>query len=131
MMTDSLGDCFTRLRNGAAAHCEEVKMPYSRMKEAVLLLLKREGFLNGVHVEDREGKKTIIVRLRYDVEGKPILEEIRRMSCPSQRIYSATPRRLQVRGGLGFQILSTSKGIMTDAEAMEKKVGGEVLGVVW
>ncbi len=134
MRTDPIGDCFSRIRNGAKARIENVEIPYSRMKEELLNLLKREGYLTQVAVVESGAKKlkTLSVRIKYAGEGgKSVLEQIRRISKPGHRVYSRTPQGSKVRGGMGFQILSTSKGVLTDKQAVDKKVGGELLGEVY
>lgn len=129
MLTDPLGDSFSRLRNGAKAGHETVRIPYSKIKEEVLLLLKKEGFLIDFEVE--ENKRTLAAHLKFEKSGTALLENIRRISKPGHRIYSPAPKSAKVRGGIGFQILSTSKGLMTDREALQQKIGGEILGEVW
>lgn len=132
MNTDPLADCFSRLRNGAKARRESVSMPHSKMKEQVLKVLSKEGYLGDVHTQEvGPGKKNLVAQLRFDSAGLPVLEHIRKISKPGHRIYGKTPTPGAIRSGLGFQILSTSQGIMTDKQAAEKKVGGEIIGEVW
>jgi small subunit ribosomal protein S8 len=101
------------------------------MKESVLTLLKQEGFISDVSLDSSGGKKQLLVALKYESNGAPILEHIRRVSKPGHRVYGRVPSSKGVREGLGFRILSTPKGILTDRQAVEQKVGGEILGEVW
>lgn len=129
---DSIGDGFTRIRNAAKARQESVKIPYSKMMESILGVLKKEGFLEDFNIdESTKSKKTLVAQIRYERSGAPVIEHIRRISKPGQRVYGATPSNVQLRSGLGFRILSTSKGIMTDRQALTQKVGGELVGEVW
>jgi len=132
MLTDPIGDFFTRLRNGAKARREEVRIPHSKLKERILDLLKNEGFLLDYNVEDSgKGRKALNARLKFQRSGEAVLENIRRISKPGHRIYSEAPKTARVHGGIGFQILSTNRGIMSDRDAIKQKIGGEVLGEVW
>ncbi len=131
MLTDPIGDFFSRLRNGAKAGSEVVKVPYSKMKQGILEILKKEGFLIDFELEDKKSKKTLMAHLKFARNGTAVLENIRRVSKPGHRTYSSAPKTARIRGGIGFQILSTSKGLMTDKEAIQQKVGGEVVGEVW
>lgn len=132
MLTDSIGDFFTRLRNGAKAGSAVVSVPHSRLKEQVAALLKQEGFIIGYDVEDRgNGKKWIGVQMKFQENGEPVLENIRRISKPGHRIYGKAPKVPAVRNGVGCRIISTSKGVLTDKTAIQQKVGGEILGEVW
>jgi small subunit ribosomal protein S8 len=132
MLTDSIGDFFTRLRNGAKAGQEVVRAPHSKLKERVADLLKQEGFISDYTIEGTEkAKPWISVQLKYERTGQAVLENIRRISKPGHRVYAEAPKTALVRNGVGFRIYSTSHGVMTDKQAIEKKVGGEVLGEVW
>lgn len=132
MIIDSIGDCFSRLRNASRARREFALVPYSKVKENILKLLKNEGFVGDVSVEEGAGKrKTLCVRLKYQNGHQPVLEHISRVSKPGQRTYTKSPSNKGIRQGMGFQILSTPKGILTDRKAAELKVGGEIIGEVW
>ncbi|PIR22973.1 MAG: 30S ribosomal protein S8 [Deltaproteobacteria bacterium CG11_big_fil_rev_8_21_14_0_20_45_16] len=134
MIQDSIADCLTRVRNASMADKDQVSVAHSKIKEEVLQILKREGFLGSVEVvQDTKSpnKKTLVATIKYRKSGKPRLEHIKRVSKPGLRVYSQAPKKLSVRSGLGLQILTTSKGIMTDREAMEKKLGGEVICELW
>ncbi len=133
MITDSIGDCFSRLRNGAKARRETVNIPFSKLNERILALLKQEGFITEIGTEDvgKSKRKYLVAHLKFHSGNTAVLEHIVRRSKPGQRIYSKVPNGKGVRQGLGFQILSTPKGLMTDRQAIEAKVGGEVIGEVW
>jgi small subunit ribosomal protein S8 len=131
-LTDPIGDCFGRLRNAAKAGQEEVKIPYSKIKESIVKLLQAEGYLIAYDVEEiSKAKKSISARLKYNRDGTAVLENIRRISRPGHRTYSQAPNQPKVRRGIGLQILSTNQGILTDKQAIERKVGGEVIGEVY
>lgn len=132
MITDTIGDCFSRIRNAAKARQTVVLIPYSKLKESVVALLKGEGFVTDVSVkEESKGKKFLAVTLKFEDMNTPILEHIKRVSKPGHRIYGKVPGSKGVRDGLGFRILSTSKGVLTDRQAAQLKVGGEIIGEVW
>lgn len=129
---DTIADSFTRLRNAAKARLETVEMPYSKIVENVLEVLKEEGFVSEVAVQEKgKNRKSLVTKLRFERSGPAVLEHIRRISKPGHRVYSEAPQGDKIRNGLGFQILSTSKGVMTNRKAGAQKVGGEVLGEVW
>lgn len=131
MIMDSIGDCFTRLRNAAKARKELVIIPHSKVKEQILKLLQSEGFLSDVSLSETSGKrKELVARLKLD-GATPVLEHIRRVSKPGHRVYGKVPGTKGVREGLGFRIFSTPKGILSDRQAVDQKVGGEILGEVW
>lgn len=132
MLTDSIGDFFTRIRNAARAGQETVSVPHSKLKEQIAELLKKEGFVTSFEVEERSPKKKwLSLALKYQQNGEAVLENIRRISKPGHRVYGGAPKNAMVRNGVGFQIFSTSRGILTDKMAVEAKVGGEILGEVW
>jgi small subunit ribosomal protein S8 len=126
-MTDPVGDLLTRIRNGQSARLESVTVPASRMRSNVLDVLQREGYIRGWFEEElRKGVKELRVELKYD-NGKPVIKEIKRVSTPGRRVYSKIRELPRHFNGLGIQILSTPRGIMSDAEARAANVGGEVL----
>lgn len=130
-MTDPIADFFARIRNAGNAGHDLVRVGHSQMKESIAHILKQEGFVSDVEVEKDGNRKNLVVHLRYEQGGKPMIHHLRRISKPGQRVYSRAPSKPNVRSGLGFHILSTSKGVMTDREAMEKKVGGELIAEIW
>ncbi len=129
-MQDPVADLLTRVRNAMMARQDEVIIPSSKLKAAVANVLKVEGYIAdfSVAADDKQGLLTI--KLRY-VSGEPVIEGIKRISKPSRRIYVGYDEIPKVRSGLGINILSTPKGVMSDKAARMAKVGGEVLCAVW
>ncbi len=126
-MQDPLADMLTRVRNAQQAKIEEVSIPSSRTKVAIAGVLKDEGFVEDFRVEEDEaGKPALKVTLKY-FEGRPVIEEIKRLSRPGLRQYKSKDDIPQIRGGLGIIILSTDKGLMTDRSARAAGVGGELI----
>ena len=130
-LTDPLGDLLTRIRNGQAASKQSIKSPASKLRSNVLEVLKREGYIRGfTQAEVRPGIAEITVELKY-YEGRPVISEIKRVSKPGRRVYSGIEDLPRVANGLGISILSTPRGVMSDAEARAQHVGGEVLCKVY
>jgi len=126
-MTDPLGDMLTRIRNGQQANKSTVMAPASKLRSNVLEVLKREGFIRGyTQAEVRPGITELTIELKYH-EGAPVIREISRVSTPGCRVYSKIKDLTRVYNGLGISILSTPRGVMSDAEARGANVGGEVL----
>jgi small subunit ribosomal protein S8 len=128
-MQDPIADLLTRVRNAQAASHEMVAMPCSKIKVAICEVLKEEGFIGEFSV-DQEAKPTLNVALRYH-EGRPVIEEIKRISRPGLRVYKACNELPNVRGGLGVAIVSTNRGVMTNRTARAQGMGGEVLCTVF
>jgi small subunit ribosomal protein S8 len=128
-MTDPIADMLTRIRNGQKARKVSVSMPASKAKEAVAKVLKDEGYITGYSSGGEGATKSLSVELKY-FEGVPVIERIERSSRPGLRIYRGKENLPKVLGGLGIAIVSTSAGVMSDRQAREKGVGGEVLCVV-
>ena len=127
MMTDPLGDMLTRIRNGQMARKSTVTAPASRLRSNVLEVLKREGYIRGFSQQDvRPGVKELNIELKYH-EGEPVIRSIDRISTPGRRVYSKISDLPRISNGLGISILSTPRGVMSDAEARVANVGGEVL----
>jgi small subunit ribosomal protein S8 len=131
VITDSIADMLTRLRNANAARHDAVLVPTSRLKVEIAKILKAEGFIADYQVVERAPQAQLRLQLRYGPRRTHILTGIRRVSRPGLRIYRKRAEVPQVRGGLGVAILSTSRGIMTDKEARRLGVGGEVICYVW
>lgn len=132
VLTDPIADMLTRIRNANMAEKKVVQMPHSKMKSEIARLLKSEGFIKDYTMEKSEsGKSVLNVFLKYNVDREPIIQGLRRISKPSCRKYVASDEVPRVLGGIGVALLSTSSGVMTDGEAREQKVGGEVLCYVW
>ena len=129
--SDTLSDLFTRLRNGMRAGHDRVEMPASRLKEEVLKVLEQEGFIASYRRTEEGLRATLRVGLKYDHEGEPIVSGLERVSRPGRRIYAKADAIPTVLGGLGVALVSTSRGIVTDKTAREKRLGGEVLCNVW
>jgi small subunit ribosomal protein S8 len=132
-MTDPIADMLTRIRNANIAMHDEVRMPSSKLKEALADVLEREGYIEGFAVEetpDRPGR-TLQVRMKYSPERARTISGIRRVSKPGLRVYSKSNEVPRVLGGLGVAVLSTSQGLLSDREARKRRVGGEVLCFVW
>jgi len=128
-MTDPIADMLTRIRNGQKARMLSVSMPASNAKEAVAKVLKDEGYITGYSSDGEGATKSLSVELKY-FEGVPVIERIERASRPGLRIYRGNEKLPKVLGGLGVAIVSTSAGVMSDRQAREKGVGGEVLCIV-
>jgi small subunit ribosomal protein S8 len=131
MYTDPIADMLTRIRNANTALHPETAMPTSKLKEEIARILSEEGYIDGWKIEDAPVGSELIVRLRYDAERQRVLQGIQRVSKPGRRVYSAARDIERVRGGLGVTIVSTSAGVMTDRDARQRNVGGEVLCRVW
>jgi small subunit ribosomal protein S8 len=126
-MTDPLGDLLTRIRNAQRARQSRCMAPASKLRENVLDVLKREGFIRAWKTEDlRPGIRVIAIELKYS-EGEPAIKEITRVSKPGRRVYSKIKELPKFYNGLGISILSTPRGVMSDLEARAANVGGEVL----
>jgi len=128
MMTDPIADMFTRIRNGQSAAKVAVSMPSSKLKVAIVNLLKEEGYINSFEVTEGV-KPSLEVTLKY-FEGKEVIEQIKRVSRPGLRVYKGSNDLPQVLAGLGICIVSTSKGLMSDRAARNAGLGGEILGIV-
>lgn len=129
-MTDPIADMLTRIRNAQAMGKPSVSMPASRVKLAIAELLKEEGYVEDVATADAgPGKRVLNVKLKY-FQGRPVIEKLQRVSRPGLRSYRGKDALPKVLGGLGIAIVSTPKGLMTDARAREQGVGGEVICLV-
>ena len=125
-VTDPLGDMLTRIRNGQQARKDSVLTPASKLRARVLDVLQREGYIRGYTQEDMGPVVGIRIELKY-FEGQPAIQHVARVSQPGRRVYSGSKDLPRVRNGLGITIVSTPKGVLSDAEAREQNVGGEVL----
>ena len=131
VMTDPIADMLTRIRNANAVRHESVEIPASKMKREIADILKREGFIRDAeYIED--GKQGIIrIFLKYGPNNERVITGLKRISKPGLRVYANSNEIPRVLRGLGIAVLSTSKGVMTDKEARQAKVGGEVLAYIW
>ena len=129
-MSDPIADFLTRIRNAQMAQLPTVSCPSSKIKEAISKVLQEEGYITGYAVSEEDGKPTISVELKY-FQGKPVIEEIKRVSRPGLRSYKGKEDIPKNRAGLGIAIMSTNKGLMTDRQAEAAGIGGEVLCTVF
>jgi len=132
-MTDPIADMLTRLRNANVAYHDEVRMPSSKLKEALAAVLQREGYVAGWRSDEDPSRpgKVLTVQMKYSPDRARSIAGIQRVSKPGLRVYRPADKLPRVLGGLGVAVLSTSQGLMTDREARERRVGGEVLCYVW
>jgi small subunit ribosomal protein S8 len=129
-MSDPIADFLTRLRNAQMVQLPAISSPSSKIKVALSKVLQDEGYINGYAVDDNEGKAVINVDLKY-FQGKPVIEEIKRVSRPGLRNYKGKEELPKNRAGLGIAIMSTNRGLMTDKQAHAAGLGGEVLCTVF
>ena len=130
-MTDPIADFLTRLRNANSAYHDEVTLPSSKIKVNIAEILKREGYITDYRTEDAEVGKNLVVSLKYGPSRERSIAGIKRVSKPGLRVYAKSTELPKVLGGLGVAIISTSQGLLTDRQANQKGVGGEVLAYVW
>jgi small subunit ribosomal protein S8 len=130
-MTDPIADMLTRVRNANSAHHDVVSMPYSKLKKNIAEILQTEGYIASWKIEEAEVGQTLTIDLKYGPNRERSIAGVRRVSKPGLRVYAKSTNLPKVLGGLGVAILSTSSGLLTDKQAHEKGVGGEVLAYVW
>jgi small subunit ribosomal protein S8 len=132
-MTDPIADMLTRIRNANVAMHDTVRMPSSKLKEALAGILEKEGYIEGYSVKDDTGRpgRALEIRMKYSKDRVRTISGLRRVSKPGLRVYTGADRLPRVLGGLGVAVLSTSQGLMTDREARQRRMGGEVLCYVW
>ena len=130
-ITDPIADLLTRIRNASTAKHPSVEIPASNMKKAICQILVDEGYIKGMQVKNDTVQGTIVVTLKYQANGEPVISGLRRVSKPGLRVYAGADELPKVLRGLGIAIVSTSKGIMTDAKARQENVGGEVLCYIY
>jgi small subunit ribosomal protein S8 len=128
-MTDPIADLLTRIRNGQTAGKAEVRLASSKLKTAIVKVLKDEGYIADFRLEDDSGKATLAIGLKY-FEGRPVIDRLERVSRPGLRIYRGKDELPKILGGMGTVIVSTPKGVMTDRQARSIGQGGEVLCIV-
>jgi small subunit ribosomal protein S8 len=133
MMTDPIADMLTRIRNAVRVERPVVDMPLSKVKRGVAEVLKREGYIWDFHEESDGDKpqKQLFIDLKYGPNGERVIRHIKRVSKPGRRVYSRSTDLKPVLNGLGISIISTSRGVISDREARQKKLGGEVLCELW
>ena len=130
MMTDPIADMLTRIRNAIVARHKDVEIPQSKEKLAIAGILLKEGYIKGFTKIENPVQNTLLVELKY-VDDKNVITGLERVSKPGLRIYSGVADLPKVLNGMGIAIVSTSKGVMSDREAREQHIGGEVLAYVW
>ncbi len=129
--TDPIADMLTRIRNGLGAKKKEVMIPYSKIKEEILKVIKREGYVGNYRTEEEFPKK-LFVELKYLNKGKSsVIEGLKKISTPGRRTYSGVNDIPKVLGGMGVAVISTSKGILTGKECEKLNIGGEILFHIW
>lgn len=131
MMTDPIADMLTRIRNAVRVEKPHVEMPVSKVKRGVADVLKREGYIWDWEEVDAQPGNHLLIHLKYGPNGERILRHLKRVSKPGRRVYSGAVELRPVLNGLGISIISTSRGVMSDREARQRNVGGEVLCEVW
>ena len=129
-LTDPIADMLTRIRNGNAAKHASVSIPFSRIKESIANILKNEGYIVDYEIKEEGAIKDIVVTLKF-VDGEEVVKGLRRISKPGRRVYSSVENLPKVLGGLGIDIVSTPKGVLTDKECRKHSVGGEILCYIW
>ena len=138
MLTDPIADMLTRIRNANRALHESASMPTSSIKEEIARILKDEGYIKDYRVVDANDKKdqplpyrTLVIELKFAKDRRRVITDLKRVSKPGRRVYAQKDRLPRVLGGLGTAIMSTSSGIITNRQAAERGVGGEVIAFVW
>ena len=131
VVTDTIADMLTRIRNANQMRYEEVKVPASNIKKEMARILKEEGFIKDYKVESDNAQGTIVLTLKYTDKKERVITGLKRISKPGLRVYANKDEIPKVLNGLGIAIISTSKGIMTDKEARKENIGGEVLAYIW
>ena len=130
VVTDTIADMLTRIRNANQMRYEEVKVPASNIKKEIARILKEEGFIKDYKIESDDAQGTIVLTLKYNKKER-VITGLKRISKPGLRVYAKNDEIPKVLNGLGIAIISTSKGIMTDKEARKENIGGEVLAYIW
>lgn len=131
MMTDPIADMLTRIRNAVRVEHPDVEMPLSKVKRGVAEVLKREGYIWDWEEVESKPAQQLKLHLKYGPNGERVIRHIRRVSKPGRRIYSGAGQLRPVLNGLGISIISTSRGVISDREARQRKLGGEVLCELW
>ena len=131
VMTDPIADMLTRIRNANTVRHEQLEFPASNSKRSIAEILKREGFVRDVEMIEDSKQGIIRIFLKYGSNNERVITGLKRISKPGLRVYAKADEVPRVLGGLGIALVSTSKGIMTDKEARQQQVGGEVLAYVW
>ncbi|MCX6039963.1 MAG: 30S ribosomal protein S8 [Caldilinea sp.] len=131
MVNDPIADMLTRIRNANLVKQKQVVMPSSKIKTSIAAILAEEGFIDGYAVTEETPQPRLIVRLKYTAQGRPVISGLDRVSRPGRRFYSGSKDIPWVRSGLGINIVSTPKGLMTGRKARRERLGGEILCNIW
>jgi small subunit ribosomal protein S8 len=131
MVNDPIADMLTRIRNASMVKQKQVVMPSSKIKVGIAGILAEEGFIEGYAVTEEQPQPNLIVRLKYTAQGRPVISGLDRVSRPGRRHYAGFKDIPWVRSGLGINIISTPKGLMTGRKARRQRLGGEILCNVW
>jgi small subunit ribosomal protein S8 len=131
VMTDPIADMLSRIRNAVQVNYQEVIVPYSKMKEGIVEILKNEGYIKNYRVAEDGSKKNLIIYLKYTETGESVIRGLKKISKPGRRVYTKSKNLALVLGGLGTGIVSTSKGLMTVKQSIKEKVGGEYICQIW
>jgi small subunit ribosomal protein S8 len=131
VMTDPIADMLSRIRNAVQVNYQEVIVPYSKMKEGIVEILKNEGYIKNYRVAEDGSKKNLIIYLKYTETGESVIRGLKKISKPGRRVYTKSKNLDLVLGGLGTGIVSTSKGLMTVKQSIKEKVGGEYICQIW
>ena len=130
-VTDPVADMLTRIRNALVVKMDTVEVPASKMKADIAQILLREGFIKGAEKVEDGVQGTLKIKLKYGPNGESVISGLKKISKPGLRVYAKKDQIPKVLGGLGIAIISTSKGVITDADARKNSVGGEVLAYIW
>jgi len=131
VVTDTIADMLTRIRNANQMRYEQVNVPASNVKKEIARILKEEGFINDYKIVDNDAQGSIQITLKYTDKKERVINGLKRISKPGLRVYVQKNEVPKVLNGLGIAIISTSKGIMTDKEARKENIGGEVIAYIW
>ena len=131
MMTDPIADMLTRIRNAVSVERPHVEMPSSKVKRGIADVLKREGYIWDWAEEDTKPARSLRIDLKYGPNGERVLQKVRRVSKPGRRVYQGADALRPVLNGMGITIISTSHGVVSDREARQKNIGGEILAEVY
>ncbi len=130
LISDPISDLLIRIKNGLMAHQEEVRVPHSKLKEAIALKLKDHQYLEDVAVEEKKPQNELVLKLRY-VDKLPAISGFKRISKPGRRLYAKADRIPVTLNGYGITLITTSQGVLTDNEARQKNIGGELICQIW
>lgn len=132
MVTDPIADLLTRIRNGHMARHDKIDVPSSKLKQAMVRILKDENYIKNFKVVESKGKFPVIrIYLKYDQKGRPLINGLKRVSKPGRRVYCGKDQMPKILGGLGISILTTNKGVMVSRKAQALGIGGEILCNIW